>query len=217
MVTSDAHARSGAGREMGGSMKCYILVGGQSSRMGRPKAELLLGGETFLQRIVRACQPVFDEVVAVTRRHGEHAEGIRTIVEDEHEEEGPIFGIQRAMLDAQDDRLWVVAVDYPLLTDSLMTFLRDRFDQSEADLVVPMWGGRRQMLCAGYRTRLAHDIGERIGRGELRLQPLADAFPSIFLPENEMRAVAPLEPLWNVNRPDEYEAARRYYEQETTA
>lgn len=198
-------------------MNCYILIGGHSSRMGRPKAELLLGGETFLQRIVRACQPVFHEVVAVTRRHAEHAGGIRTIVEDEHEEEGPIFGIQRAMLDAHGDRVWVVAVDYPLLTVELMTYLTERFEQSEADVVVPMWGGRRQMLCAGYRTHLAHNIGERIGRGELRLQPFADEYPSLVIPENEIRAVAPLEPLWNVNRPDEYEAARRYYEQETTA
>lgn len=198
-------------------MNCYILIGGHSSRMGRSKAELLLGGETFLQRIVRACQPVFHEVVAVTRRQGEHAEPVRTIVEDEHEEEGPIFGIQRAMLDAQGDRIWVVAVDYPLLTAELMTYLKERFEQSEADVVVPMWGGRRQMLCAGYRTHLAHDIGNRIGRVELRLQPFADDYPSLVIPENEIRAVAPLEPLWNVNRPDEYEAARRYYEQETTA
>lgn len=198
-------------------MNCYILIGGHSSRMGRSKAELLLGGETFLQRIVRACLPVFHEVVAVTRRQGEHAEPVRTIVEDEHEEEGPIFGIQRAMLDAQGDRIWVVAVDYPLLTAELMTYLKERFEQSEADVVVPMWGGRRQMLCAGYRTHLAHDIGNRIGRVELRLQPFADDYPSLVIPENEIRAVAPLEPLWNVNRPDEYEAARRYYEQETTA
>lgn len=198
-------------------MNCYILIGGHSSRMGRPKTELLLGGETFLQRIVRACQPVFHEVVAVTRRHGEQADFIRTIVEEEHEEEGPIFGIQRAMLDAHGERIWVAAVDYPLLTEEVMHFLKDRFEQGSADLLVPMWGGRRQMLCAGYRTHLAHEIGERIGRGEFRLQTLADECSSIIVPENEIRAVAPLEPLWNVNRPDEYEAARRYYEQESLA
>src|SRR6476660_6877923 len=43
-----------------------VLCGGQSSRMGRPKAWLPFGPEVLLQRIVRILREVVEPVVVVT-------------------------------------------------------------------------------------------------------------------------------------------------------
>ena len=98
-------------------MKCYILVGGRSRRFGRSKSDV------FLDRVVAAAKPVFDDVIAVQRPGGE-AVGIRTIFEEPHEHEGPVFGIIAALRDAGEP-CFILAVDYPLVTSDVLRMLRD--------------------------------------------------------------------------------------------
>src|SRR5688572_8360911 len=100
-------------------MNCYVLVGGRSSRMGQSKTAL------FLDRILAAARPVFDEVIAVHRPDGAPLDGVRTIFEAPHADEAPIFGVARALHDAQE-RCFILAVDYAFLTADVLRFLRDR-------------------------------------------------------------------------------------------
>jgi len=44
-----------------------VLCGGESRRMGRDKAGVVLAGETLLARAVRTLAEVFDEVLVVGR------------------------------------------------------------------------------------------------------------------------------------------------------
>jgi molybdopterin-guanine dinucleotide biosynthesis protein A len=138
-------------------MNAYILIGGRSSRMGVSKTEL------FLDRILAAALPVFDEVVAVQRSGGE-AVAIRTIFEEPHEQDGAVFGVARALRDVQERGLthgFVLAVDYPMITADVLRHLRDRGG-------VPIWDGRPQMLCAVWDVRALPRIEERIGERRAR-------------------------------------------------
>src|SRR5581483_11727272 len=96
------------------SVNCYILVGGGSTRMGRPKIDLPLGGSTFRERIAGAAKPVFDSIAAVQRAGGAEVDGLRTIFEPRHELQAPVFGLWRALQDAAE-RCFVLAIDYPLM------------------------------------------------------------------------------------------------------
>lgn len=167
-------------------MNAYILIGGRSRRMGTSKASL------FLERVVAAASPMFDEVVAVQRCGGERA-SIRTIFEEPHEQEAPVFGIVRALRDA-NDRAFVLAVDYPFITSAVLRDLRD-------DGRVPVWDGRPQPLCAVWDAGALPRIEERIARGELDLHGLIDRE---MIPEAELRARFSGEPLRNVNTPEEW-------------
>jgi molybdopterin-guanine dinucleotide biosynthesis protein A len=167
-------------------MNAYILVGGRSRRMGVSKTEL------FLDRIVAAALPMFDEVVAVQRFGGDPT-SIRTIFEDAHEHDGAIFGLARALRDARD-RAFVLAVDYPFLTAEVLRHIRD-------DGRVPVWDGRPQPLCAVWHASAATRIEERIARGALDLHGLIDRE---MIPEAELRACFSGEPLRNVNTPEEW-------------
>lgn len=161
--------------------------------MGRGKTGL------FLERIVAAATPVFDDVIAV-QRFGGKAAPIRTIFEEEHEGDGAIFGVARALRDATDDA-FLLAVDYPLITSAVLRFLRDTRG-------VPVWNGRKQPLCAVWETAALPRIEERIAARRYDLQPLAE---QAIIAEAVLRARFPGEPLMNVNTPQELEAAEKLY------
>jgi molybdenum cofactor guanylyltransferase len=176
------------------SMKAYILIGGRSRRMGVSKAEL------FLDRMITASSPVFEEVVAVQRSGGEAA-SIPTIYEEPHEHDGAIFGVVRALRDMQMSGRthgFILAVDYPMITADVLRYVSERGG-------VPVWDGRPQPLCAVWDVNVLPRIEDRVARGQLDLQGVVDRE---MIPEVELRARFDGEPLRNVNTPDDWEAVR---------
>ncbi len=171
-------------------MNCYVLVGGRSSRMGQSKAAL------FFERVLAAARPVFDEVVAVDRAGGVPIVNVRTIFEEPHEDEAPIFGVVRALQDAQE-RCFILAVDYPRITADVLRFLRDRGG-------VAVWEGKPQPLCAVWDAALLPRLGQRIAERRFDLHGLPE---TAMIDEAELRRRFGGEPLRNVNTPEELEAA----------
>lgn len=193
-------------------MNCYILVGGLSSRMGVPKAAVTLGEATFEERVVAAAGAAFDEVIAVERTGGGARSGIRTIFEEPHEGRGAMFALERALRDAAGNRLWLLAIDYPLITRELLADLRRRFEASRATMLIPVWDGAPQMLCGGYAPAVAPRVREAVEAGDLRLRALLDGGDAEVVPEALLREHHPGEPLLNVNDPADLERARRVHE-----
>ncbi|HEX8170168.1 MAG TPA: molybdenum cofactor guanylyltransferase [Thermoanaerobaculia bacterium] len=175
-------------------MNAYVLAGGRSSRMGVSKTEL------FLERVVAAARPLFDELVAVQRPRGESVDALRTIDEEPHDADGPIFGVARALRDARAD-CFILAVDYPLVTTAVLRFLRD-------ERRVAQWNGRAQPLCAVWPYASLRALEERIAARRFDLQGLPEAE---MIGEALLRARFPGEPLLNVNTPEEWQVARRLH------
>ena len=188
-------------------MNCYLLVGGRSSRMGQPKLDLPFGGATFLERVAATAKPVFARVVAVQRAGGGEVDGLPTIFEPPREAQAPVFGVWRALEDAKA-QCFILAIDYPLLTSDVLRYLAGRASQSAAEMVVPRWNGKLQMLCAGYSASLLSRFEPRIAAGQLNLQSLTHVLEVVE--EDELRARFPGEPLMNVNTPEELREAARY-------
>lgn len=182
-------------------MNGYILVGGQSRRMGRSKVEL------FLDRVVAAARPVFEEIVLVDRNGGRIS---NAIVEPPHEGNAPIYGVATALRHA-NARCFILGVDYPLLTTDLLRDLVARFERSTCELLVPMWDGLPQMLCAGYDIALLADLESRIVDGRIPLKRLLDERAAEIIAEDELRARFPGEPLMNVNTPEDLQKAEARY------
>ncbi len=184
-------------------MNCYILIGGRSRRMGRPKEEL------FLDRVVRAAKDVFENVIAVQRPGGAPA-SIETIYERPHDDQAPVFGVARA-LEHGRERSFVLAVDYPLITAAVLRFLRERFESSAALLLAPIWSGKTQMLCGGYDPALLPRIEQRIAAKRYDLRGLASQSEAEILSEDELRKMFDGEPLMNVNTVEEWSLASGHY------
>jgi molybdopterin-guanine dinucleotide biosynthesis protein A len=145
-------------------VNCYILTGGRSTRMGRPKAEL------FLDRVARAAGPVFEKLFAV-QRHGAETLSIPTIFEGPHRGEAPLFGVIAALEHAGSPS-FILATAYAYMTADALRRLRERFESSRSALVVPVFQGIPQVLCAGYSADLVPLLLKRAVEGKLDLQSL---------------------------------------------
>lgn len=169
--------------------------------MGQSKTAL------FLDRVAAAATPVFDRVIAV-ERHGMPTLSIETIFEDPHDSEAPVFGVARALVDAPGP-CFILAVDFPLIRTDVLSYLRSRFETSNAAMLVPVWDRAPQILCAGYRTCVAPLMAERIESGHYDLQGLLEDADVEIVDEETMRARFSGEPLMNVNTRDELATAER--------
>lgn len=177
------------------AMRCYVLVGGRSRRMGQSKTAL------FLPRILAAAGPVFDAVLAVQRPDGERIGGVETIFETAHEGDGAIFGLAAALRHARAS-CFILAVDYPLLTADVLRFLAERGG-------IPIWDGEPQPLCARWDAALLPLVERRIAAGRFDLRSLLAKAALEMIPESDLRARFGGVPLRNVNTPAELEEAEK--------
>jgi len=82
-----------------------VLAAGASTRLGTPKQDLMLEGETLLQRAERLARAVADDVIVVTPQlNPDAAEGIASSIR---------VGVRLAPADA---RILITLCDQPLIT-----------------------------------------------------------------------------------------------------
>jgi molybdenum cofactor guanylyltransferase len=195
------------------SVAALILCGGESRRMGRPKAWLPFGNERMLERVVRLTSTVARPIVVVAAPGQELPElGAQvTVVRDPVAGRGPLQGLA-AGLGALPDSVELV---YATATD--VPFLEPRFiDRLVAlsdgyDLVIPFALGYHHPLAALYRRRTVLPVIEGLLR-EDRLRPffLVEAVTTRVVNEIDLRTVDPeLHTLRNLNSPDDYQSALR--------
>ncbi len=127
-----------------------VLAAGASSRMGRPKALLPIGGDTFVTRIARTlAQAGADPLVVVA---GAAAGAVRdalnaadvpaTLVVNPAPERGQLSSLQAALsvLDDRVDAALVCLVDAPLVTAGTVARVMAAFRQTRAPVVRPASG-----------------------------------------------------------------------------
>lgn len=116
--------------------------------MGRPKALLRAGGESFIERAVRVLQEggCRGVIVVVNDADGAPAAlaemaGARIVVNEEGGE--PIDSIRRALRTLPDDTDWVaiLPVDHPLVEPGTITRLLEAARNRGAPIVRPLHGG----------------------------------------------------------------------------
>ena len=189
-----------------------ILCGGQSSRMGRPKAWLPLGDELLLQRAVRIVGSVVDPVVVVAAENQQlpalpaHVEVVRDFVEAH----GPLGGLAAGLsaLAGRVDAVVLAPCDAPFLQPAFIRALIASLPKVAA--AVPRVGGFLHPLAAAYRIGASDTVLSQLRAGRLRMVDLVELLPTAYLNEAEFVESDPtLESLRNLNTPEEYDAALR--------
>jgi molybdenum cofactor cytidylyltransferase len=130
-----------------------VLAAGRSSRMGRPKALLPLGGDTFLTRIVRTLQGAgVDDVVVVLGHDADLIAAsldatdlqLRVVVNREYDR-GQLSSLL-AGLNVVDrpgvEAVLVTLVDVPLVSAATVRAVIERYRQTRAPVVRPTSGER---------------------------------------------------------------------------
>jgi molybdopterin-guanine dinucleotide biosynthesis protein A len=187
-----------------------VLVGGQSSRMGQPKAALDFGGVPLLTRIVIELKCWFDEIVIVAAPESAGQRRVEIpglkIVHDETAFAGPLDALRRGLNALEHEVAFACSCDLPLLNSDVAADLVGMLD--DFDAVIPEVGGRLQPLHAVYRKRCANAIASLADSGEKRLTASAGAINAKRVGEHELRRLDPeLNSFFNVNTPEDYQRA----------
>lgn len=195
------------GREFG----AIVLCGGQSRRMGRPKAWLPFGAETLLQRIVRIVAAEANPVVVVAATDQELPrlpESVK-VVRDAVADRGPLQGLATglAALPETVEFAFATATDAPFLQPKFIARLRERI--ARHDLAIPFANTYYHPLAALYRRSIALPAIETL-LAEDRLRPifLVHALKTLTMHAIDFRDVDPeLKSLRNLNTVEDYHSA----------
>jgi molybdopterin-guanine dinucleotide biosynthesis protein A len=158
--------------------------------MRRPKATLPYGAGSLLEFQTRRLAKLFGEVLVVLKSPPDFPVGPARVVLDRRTEPAPIFGLLRA-LEETPSRVFVMAVDLPLLPDELIGAIARRGLRSSAPALVPHADGLPQPLAAVWDRAVLPFARERVARGDLSLNGLAEEAGAEVLTEPEWRAHDP--------------------------
>jgi len=134
-----------------------ILAGGDSQRMGRDKANMLLGDQTLLQRVIATMQQIFPHVIVSVRQPRPEINLLQIC--DEQPDSGPLAGLVASLGHVTTPWAFAVACDMPFVVPSMVEYLASYRSKPPS---VPPCQGENQ----GRRLRLSPDKGVR-GLGRL--------------------------------------------------
>lgn len=202
-------------------LAAIVLAGGQSTRMGRPKATLEWHGSTLVRRAVGIVARVVDGPIVVVRAATQELPALPAAVEvtqDERPARGPLQGIAAGLAVVGDraDAVFVCGVDAPLLHPALIAAVVGALAGDEQiDVALPVAHGFPHPLAAAYRTSVAPHLHDLLAQDVLGTRPLMERCRVRRLDEAALLAdpaVARDDPrldsLLNLNETADYEAAR---------
>jgi molybdopterin-guanine dinucleotide biosynthesis protein A len=126
-----------------------ILAGGRSSRMGKDKAWMEIGGRTLLERQIEiAHETGAAEVFISGRPDVDYSNFAYQVLHDNFPDAGPLAGIEQALATAKSPRVLVLAVDLPEISASLLHTLAVS-NQKQLG-AIPRVNGKIEPLAAFY-------------------------------------------------------------------
>ncbi len=189
-----------------------VLSGGKSSRMGRDKGMVKLGGRPLVDHVAKVLTEVTDEVlVSVAKGKSVEYEELLgdgfTIVEDVEEGIGPLEGLITALSAARGEYVLISPCDTPFLKTGVC-----RTTASHAygrDGAVPIVRGYREPLHAVYRRVNALEAFKKtIEKGDRRPTDAYGMLDLVPVPEDVLRESDPhLVSFWNLNSPEDLSLA----------
>lgn len=159
----------------------FLLGGGKSTRMGADKAFLELGGQTLLARALGVMAEVCGRVTIVgdPAKFAAYASTkYGPVVADVFPGCGPIAGIHAALVHSSADMNLMLAVDMPLISAELLTFLFTEAESNNATVTVARTSKGLQPLCAIYRRDFLPVAERALRAGKYKIDA---AFAGVFV------------------------------------
>jgi molybdenum cofactor guanylyltransferase len=191
-----------------GDLTAFILAGGRSSRMGRDKAFLELGGRSLLDRATELASSVTPTVRIVGPQ--ERFLTVAHTIEDVFPGSGPLGGIHAALTRTETELNLVLAVDMPFVERGFLAYLISQASQVAALVTVPQAGGGWQPLCAVYRRDFAAIAEGALRKRKNKIDALFGNVDTRVIAEPEMTRMGFSSQMFqNLNTPEEFQKAEQ--------
>ena len=187
------------------NIAAFILAGGESRRMGADKSQLLLDGESFLERIAAELAKVTKEIIVVGKPSASPVTTLKH-VPDIYPKWGALGGVQTALASCAAEWCLIVGCDFPFVTAELFARLASLRKGFQA--VAPVQhDGIPQPLCGIYQTEPCLELAEElINSGERKPVALLQSVRTRWVPFAEIEDLPGAERFFdNINTPGDYE------------
>lgn len=177
-------------------MAGFVLIGGQSSRMGSDKALLPWHSASLVEDIAGKVESAAGTVhlLGDPQRYGHFGYGC---LPDRRLGLGPLAGIEAALLSQLGELNLITACDIPgLQIPWLQSLLRSAAQPGTRCTVLLDSNGEKQPLCAVYHANCLPDVQCALEEGRLKMREL--------MARLNARTVSIPSPLPNVNTPEEW-------------
>jgi molybdenum cofactor guanylyltransferase len=186
-----------------------VLCGGESRRMGRPKAWLDFAGEPLLCRVVRVVAQTVSPVIVVAGPNQAIPElpDDVLVARDPVEYHGPLVGLAAglALTPRDTSHVFLTPCDTPFLSVEIVNILMSRAKPGRA--VMATVNGERQPLPAIYPIVIGSTINSIVESGQRSLRSLWEIMPVDEVSENEIKLIDPtLAAFRPMNEPGEYDS-----------
>jgi molybdopterin-guanine dinucleotide biosynthesis protein A len=179
-----------------------ILCGGESRRMGSPKALMEVAGEPLIVRVARRLSAVADPVLLAPASPGRFGDLGFAEVEDARAGAGPLGGLVAGLVASPHLLLAAVAVDMPFASAEVFRLLADR--HTNEDAVAPRTATGLEPLHAVYSRTALPAFREALDAGRFGLREALAGIRVKEVTESEWRAADPTGRFaLNVNRPED--------------
>jgi molybdopterin-guanine dinucleotide biosynthesis protein A len=190
--------------------------------MGRDKGLLRFGGIPLIVHTVRRLEPLVVRVTVVGVPRHYASLGLRTIQDHGAASEatkkirrGPLAGMAAALDSTRSAWNLIVACDLPYLSAEWLDWLLARAVASGAQAVVPRTARGFEPLAAVYRRECRAVIAAALARGERKVTDVLRELRVETVHSREWRNLDPRAlVLKNMNAPEDYERAKRWWKGE---
>jgi molybdenum cofactor guanylyltransferase len=183
----------------------FLLAGGRSSRMGRDKALLTLGGESLVKIGLEKLQVVC-EVVAIAGGSEELA-GFGRVVPDKWVGCGPLGGIVSALEQSLFEWNLFLPVDVPFVPVSCLEALLLGASEYPCVCVMAGIGDVKQPLCAAYSRKALSVLQRELAEGRWKVTEAIAAAGLVRVAD-----FGNVDWFANLNTPEEFAVAERRLE-----
>ena len=185
-----------------GNISGIVLSGGKSSRMGKNKAFIQIGGVPMIQRIYDLLKILFSEIIIVTNEIELFGNFEAKIHRDLIPNHGSLGGLYTGIFYSSFQHAFCVACDMPFLKASVIRYLIEKMQ--DYDVVVPRTEDGLQPLHAIYSKNCLRPIRKIM---EQKQSKIIDFYPMVrvnIVEEKEFRSLDPArESFLNVNTPED--------------
>ena len=155
-----------------------IVAGGKSTRMGQDKGLLDLEGKPMIQYGIETAKCLSDHIIVIASNKSYHCLGV-PVFPDVYIDKGPLGGIHSGLTHSKTDWNWVIGCDMPQINTGIVKYLFNHLDKHQ--IIVPLWKGKPQPLCALYNKNCVDALEYCIKKGKLKMSDVLSTLNVKFI------------------------------------